>query len=166
MVPAAYGYGLFVLIYAVLFCIATVAHGLWLSRQAGTIWRWQRPFAMRVILIFALAVTPLISFYGSLILQHFRTRPRAALVESRWSLIMPLIGVATIALCLIRMYHGYSPIGRTWSGVLRFAPGLAAFYLLIQSILYMAARIFGISRRGPLATRIHLLTSAFVVNFA
>jgi Mn2+/Fe2+ NRAMP family transporter len=166
MIPAAYGYGLFAMIYAVLFCIVLGAHGLWLSHQAGMIWRWRRPAVARLLVFLGLAVTPVISFYGSLIVQHVRKHPRSPLLQSRWSLIMPLIGAATIALCIVRIYHGYSPIGRTWSGVLSFAPSFAAFYLLVQSILYMAARVFGTSRHGPLATRVHLITSALVLGLA
>jgi hypothetical protein len=163
MVPAAYGYGLFVLLYGVLFCIALVAHGVWLVRQARVVWRWKQPLAPRLVVIVAAAVTPVVGFYARLVIQRLRQWPARQFSITGWTLVMPAIALSVIAFVAIGEDARYTEATRSWANVIGFLPGILAFYVTVQIVLYMAARVSGLTRHGPLATRVHLVSSAIVL---
>jgi hypothetical protein len=163
MIPAAYGYAVGVSLYAILLCLALVAHGMWAVRTGRAIWLWQQPLAARVAFIIATAVTPIIGFYVVLVVQNYRRQSALRSTVSRWTFIMPIL-VLCIVLCLAMQQNWrYTEATQSWANVVQFLPGFFAFYCVTHVVLYMAARVFGLAHRGPLATRVQLVSMAVIV---
>ena len=47
--------------------------------------------------------------------------------------------------------------------MLGFVPGFLAFYAATQLIVFMAASVFGLSQRGFLSSRTHLLSASILL---
>jgi hypothetical protein len=163
MITAAYGYGLGIAYYVGLLCIALVAHGVWLVRTTRTIWLWQWSIAARLTVILAAIFIPIIGFYGALVINYVRRPSAFHLTVSRWSFILPTLAIC-LTLCLaLQQNWRYTEATQSWDNVVRFLPGYFAFYCVTHAVLYMAARVLGLAHRGPLATRVHLVSMAVVV---
>jgi hypothetical protein len=166
MVPAPYGYGLVIAYYFLLLCIALIAHGVWVERAGRSVWHWRKPLPARLAVIATAAMTPLIGFYAALVIQRFRRPSAFRPPASQWTIIMPGLALCVILYLAMQQNWRYTEATRSWENVIRFLPGYFAFYCATQAVLYMAARVFGLSRRGPLATRVHLVSIAAVVLVA
>jgi hypothetical protein len=162
MIPAAYGYGLGITFYFILLILALVAHGVWAVRTMRAIWLWQQPVAARVAVMIATAVTPVVGFYSALVIQHFRRQSASRVMVSKWTFIMPVLVLCVVLYLAMQQNWRYTEATQSWGVVVRFLPGFFAFYCLTHVVLYMAARIFGLAHRGPLATRVHLISMAVV----
>jgi hypothetical protein len=160
MIPAAYGYGLFVAYYAALLCLALAAHAVWVARTARGLWqqRWSKP--ARLAVIAAAALTPVIGFYTALAIRYARQPIAPRRKPGLWSFIMPALAAIAVLLQAMRQNWRYTAADQSLDNVIRFLPGFAAFYCLGFAVLYMAARVFGLSHRGPLGTRVHLVSMA------
>jgi hypothetical protein len=165
MIPAAYGYGLFVAYYAALFCLALVAHTVWAMRTARAVWRQPWPKPARLFVIAAAVLTPVIGFYAALVMMYARRKPALRIAPGPWSLIMPTLAAGTALLSSLRQNWRYTETDQSWENVIRFFPGYLAFYGVTFAVIYMAARVFGFSHRGPLATRVHLVAMAVLLLF-
>jgi hypothetical protein len=163
MIPAAYGYAVGVSLYGILLCLALVAHGVWAVRTGRAIWLWQQPVAARVAIIIATAVTPVIGFYVVLVIQHFRRQSAFRFTVSKWTFIMPTLVLCLVLYLAMQQNWRYTEATQSWANVGRFLPGFFAFYCVTHIVLFMAARVFGLAHRGPLATRVQLVSMAVIV---
>jgi hypothetical protein len=163
MIPAAYGYGLGITFYFILLILALVAHGIWAVRTARAIWLWQQPVAARVTVIIATAVTPVVGFYSALVIQHFNRQSAFRFTVSRWTFIMPVLVLCVVVYLAMQQNWQYTEATQSWANVVRFLPGFFAFYCVTHVVLYMAACVFGLAHRGPLATRVQLVSMAVIV---
>ena len=163
MITAPYGFAVFALVYVMLFCVALVAHLVWLWRTAQDIWVWQQPTVLRLMVILAAAVTPVIGFYVSLAIQYVRDPLARQSKANLWTLIMPVVAVCAVLSATGLHELRYTEESRSWASALRFLPGFLAFYVATQLVLHMAARVFRFSRNGPLATRVHVVTCAILL---
>jgi hypothetical protein len=163
MIVAPYGYALGLLYYFILLCLALVAHGVWAVRTGRAIWLWQQPVVARVAVIIATAVTPVVGFYSALVIQHFNRQSAFRFTVSRWTFIMPILVLSVVLFLAMQQNWRYTEATQSWANVVRFLPGFFAFYCVTHIALYMAARVFGLAHRGPLATRVHLVSMAAAV---
>jgi RsiW-degrading membrane proteinase PrsW (M82 family) len=155
-------WALVLLLYAVLLAVAMTAHLVWVRRIARDVWRSSRHTAAKMALTTLLIVTPVISFFAVTIVRHFRGPLRGATLGRR-DLVMPGIGALTVLACALSQTMRYSPDYRTWQTMLGFVPGFLAFYGVMQLIVYMAASVFGLSQRGFLSSRTHLVSVSILL---
>ena len=163
MVPSLSGFGLFLLLYAALFWIALIAHLVWLWRTATTIWHWQKPLIWRLAAILLAAITPVISFYASLIIRYASDPLGRSGKISPLTFVMPAVASCVMLWVAIAEDSRYIKEDRSWSNVADFLSDIFAFYIVTQLVFYMAARVFGLSKNGPLATRVHLVTCTILL---
>jgi hypothetical protein len=155
-------WALVLLVYAGLLVLATGSHVVWVRRNALYLWRSGHNTTYKFALTLLLIVTPIVGFYALRM-----SRPaRAPLDKARLhiqNLNMPAVGALAVLTCAVAQTLRYSPDFRTWSTLLGTIPGFLAFYLVMQSILFMAASVFGLSQRGFLTSRTHLFSAAIVL---
>jgi hypothetical protein len=163
MIPAPYGYALGIAYYFILLCLALVAHAVWVVRTGRAIWLWQQPLAVRLAMILATALTPVVGFYSALVIQHFNRQSAFRFTVSRWTFIMPILVLSAVLFLAMQQNWRYTEASHSWANVVRYLPGFFAFYCVTHVVLYMAARVFGLAHRGPLTTRVHLVSMAVVV---
>jgi hypothetical protein len=149
--------------YFILLCLVLVAHGVWAVRTARSVWLWQQTRAVRLAAILAAALTPVVGFYGVLIIRSFRRQPAFRLTVSPRTFIMPMLVLGVVLYLAMQQNWRYTEETQSWGNVVRFLPGFIAFYCVTHVVLYMAARVFGLAQRGPLATRVHFVSIAVVV---
>jgi hypothetical protein len=159
------GVGIFYLLYGALFFLAIATHMVWASRIALAVWNsgWSLP--LKRALIMTVTVTRILGFYGGMIIRYFR-QPARPLTVTRWTFIMPLLAPAAVLVFAIGDDLRYTPSDWSWSNVAGSIPGILAFYIVMQVILYMAACVFRLSHNGPLASRTHLISAMTVVTIA
>ena len=157
-------WALILLVYAMLFVVAIVAHGVWVHRTAAVLWRSHMPVGLKGALICLAAVTPIIGFYAVRMLQRAKRGPldneRAA---GWWGCVMPATGLVAVIFAAVTATMRYTPEGRTLSNVLGFLPGFLAFLVATQVIVFMAATVSGLSQRGFFASRTHLASAALLL---
>jgi hypothetical protein len=163
MIAAPYGYALGLTYYFILLCLALVAHGVWVVRTARAVWLWQQPRAVKLAAILAAFLTPIVGFYGVLVIQYFRRPPSFRLPVSKWTFIMPVLVFCVVLYLAMRQNWRYTEASHSWANVVRYLPGFFAFYCVTHLVLYMAARVFGLAHHGPLTTRVQLVSMAVVV---
>ncbi len=155
-------WALILVLYAALFVLAVVAHLSWMRGVVPLVWGSKRSLPSKLGLIALAAATLVVSFYAVTLLQYVRrSLPRSVL--SRWAVIMPAIGLCTVLACAVSSVMRYSPQFRTLSTMLGFIPGFLAFYVVMQLVIYMAARVFRLSHRGIFATRTHLVSATVLL---
>lgn len=157
----------FLLCCAVLFVIAVAAHVVWAWRIGGGIWRSDRPIPLRLMLMALATVTPIVAFYATRLL-HIRTHPAISGDTTRRTfrlraLLMPALGLSAVLAFALAATFRYSPQFRSLQVFLGFIPGILSFYIVMQLILFMAATVFGFSRRGILTSRTHLVSVVVIL---
>lgn len=151
------------LIYAILFIVAIVAHGVWVYRTAAVLWRSQISVGLKGVLISLAAVTPIIGFYAVRMWQWAKRSPLENDLPAGWrSRVMPASGLCAVICAAVITTMRYTPEGRTLSTVLGFLPGFLAFLVTTQVIAFMAAAVSGLSQRGFFASRTHLASAALL----
>jgi hypothetical protein len=155
-------WALVLLLYAVLLAVAIGTHVVWVTRIARDVWYLGHHTAYKIALIALLIVTPVVSFYAVTILQHLRGPLRGATLGRR-DLVMPAIGFLAVLACAFAQIMNYSSDYRTLPTMLGFIPGFLAFYGAMQLIVYMAASVFGLSKRGFLSSRTHLVSASILL---
>ncbi len=163
MFGGLYGnWGLFLIIYAGLIALAIGAHVVWVRRSARDVWRSSHPAASKVALTILLIVTPVVGFYATLVMRRLRP-PLHGARFGKGDLAMPAAAAFTLLACALSQTMNYAPDFRTWQTLLGLVPGFLAFYAAMQSIVYMASSVFGLSQRGFLSSRTHLLSESILL---
>jgi hypothetical protein len=155
-------WALVLLLYAVLLAVAITAHIVWVRRIARDVWRSGHHTAYKMALTMLLIVTPVVSFYAVKVLRDLPSRLRGATLGMR-DLVMPAIGFLAVLACAFAQIMNYSPVYRTWQTMLGSVPGFLAFYGAMQLIVYMAATVFGLSNRGFMSSRTHLVSASILL---
>jgi hypothetical protein len=151
------------LIYAILFAVAIVAHGVWVYCTAADLWRSQMSVGLKGALITLAAVTPIVGFYAVRMWQRTKRGPLDnEPAAGWWRCVMPASGLCAVIYAAVTATMRYTPEGRTLSNVLGFLPGFIAFRVAAQVIVFMAATVSGLSQRGFFASRTHLASAALL----
>jgi hypothetical protein len=146
--------------------LALLAHVVWTVQSGGMIWRSARPTLVRLALITIVGVTPIVGFYAAMLLQALALphSSRRQLERLWWGWL--LAGPLSVTLFAQHSNLRYTPEDRGWSVFLGFIPGALSYYVVVQLVVYMAARVFGLSQRGPISTRTHLLSACLIISTA
>jgi hypothetical protein len=120
VIPAAYGYELGIVYCFILLCLALVAHGIWVMRTGLAVWLW--PVATRLAVILAAAVTPVVSFFGALVIQHFRRQSAFSFMVSRWIFIMPFLAFCEVLYLAMRQNWRYADTTQAGTMLCDFYP--------------------------------------------
>jgi hypothetical protein len=146
--------------------LALLAHVVWAVQSGRMIWRSARSTPVRLALITIVGVTPIVGFYAAILLQSlaFPRSSRRQLQRLWWGNL--LAAPLAVTLCAQLSNLRYTPEDRGWSVFLGFIPGALAYYVVVQLVVYMAAQVFGLSQRGPISTRTHLLSACLIVSTA
>jgi hypothetical protein len=155
-------WALILLLYAVILALAITAHIVWVVRIARDVWRSRHHNIYKLVLMALLIVTPVVSFYAVTFLQYLRGPLRGA-TPGRRDLLMPAIGLLAVFACAFYHTMRYAPDFRTWQTMLGFIPGFLAVYGVMQVVMFMATSVFGLSQRGFLSSRTHLLSAAITL---
>lgn len=146
----------FILALALASLLLTVSHAAWVAQVVERV--RVAPFSApaKAAVIAAAALTPLVGFYAALLLERRRSPPSERPRAGAMSVIMPAIVVAALFAMAWRLDAQYIPSDRSWENVGRSFLHLGVLYVLFHAVIYMAARVFGLTRRGPLATLANL----------
>jgi hypothetical protein len=155
-------WALLLVLYAGLLALAIASHIVWVNRKARVFWRSSHNTPYKVALIALLIMTPVVGFYATRIVRHLRPTQRRAR-PGIGDLTMPFMGAFTVLACAFLNTMRYSPDFRTWQAILGFVPGFLAFFGVMQLIVFMAASVFGLSQRGFLSSRTHLLSALMML---
>jgi hypothetical protein len=158
MMPTAHGYSLGIAYYFVLLVLALTAHGVWTVQTSRAIWLWHQPVTIKLATIIAAVLTPVVGFYAALTIQYFRHEAPARTKPRKWAIIMPNLALCVVLYLTLQQNWRYTEATQSWDNVIRFLLGFFVFYCATHVVFFMAARIFGLAHRGPLATRVHLLS--------
>jgi len=82
------------------------------------------------------------------------------------SVIMPIISVASIFYCAVLADQRYLEKYQSWSNIIDSLLGFFAVWIVTHAIIYLAAYLFGIAKRGPIVSRTHLVSSALILGFS
>lgn len=161
--PFAGGLGPGLLFFLGLFCLGVVAHGAWLTQVATSVRRQPWPIGSKLTVVAVAALAPVVGPYGVLTYRWWHRLERVPPVAGPWSIALPLSGLGTVLFCAIAADWHYAAPYRSWSNAVGFLPGFLAAWLLTHAVIHSAAYVFGLSRRGPLLTRAHLVSSALML---
>jgi hypothetical protein len=64
---------------------------------------------------------------------------------------MPVLVLCMVLYLAMQQNWRYTEATQSWANVVRFLPGFFAFYCVTHIVLDMAARVFWLAHRGPLA---------------
>jgi hypothetical protein len=155
-------WALLLVLYAVLLAVAIGAHVVWVWRMTRDVWRSGDHTAYKTALTTLLIVTPIVGFYAIRTIPHLRAPFHGSRLGIR-NLVMSAMAAATVLACAAVQIMRYSPGDRTLQAMLGFIPGFLALYAAMQLIMFMAASVSGLSQRGFLSSRTHLLSASILL---
>ncbi len=140
-------------------------HGVWL------IGLWQRlcPIGAqwRGALLFLLAaLSPLVSFYLVLVLDRWRGLSPAGPRRVWWRLLPLPLSLILLALTAARFELQYVPEDRNLAGALDQFGLMLGYWAIAVAILYMAARVFQLTRQALPTSQVLLLPAMAMVLMA
>lgn len=145
-----------------------IAHIAWVIQVVWMDARQARSIPTRIVDFVAAAALPVIGFYVAKFLERPPAPMDAQSARSRW--LLPTMAALMIA-AASAMLQQFDPDSRQWTwhagwdSIIRAFGALMCAYILLLSVLYMFAQVFGLSRHSLMVTRVHisamLTTAAF-----